>query len=268
MNHLTTKLLLSINLTIVGLSLGCASGQQEGWNFVHSLNPRNLMGKQDEVAPPQIPTRLVSTWEDTVLNRVGKKPQRGFGGRLLFFNEESDDPVRVDGQLVIYAYDEHGRADHETHPTRRYVYPAENFALHESECQLGPSYSIWLPWDELGGEQKNISLIARFEPKGGVLIAGDQTRHLLPGTRQLADGETAPPVQPVGEIQLTEFTQQSEIAAPAQGSPKPISIALSQASWQKRLVAAKKANARQDKDMSATSLKSSAPTAEQPTATR
>ena len=124
---------------------------------------------------------MVSTWADTVLHKAGEKPVRGFGGRLVFFGQESDEPVRVDGQLVVYAFDESGRELHDTQPTRKFVFPAEQFVRHESESKLGPSYSVWLPWDEVGGEQKNISLIARFEAKNGPLVMGEQTRHLLPG---------------------------------------------------------------------------------------
>jgi len=185
-----------------------------------------------------VPTRLVSTWTDTVLHRQGEQAQRGFGGRLLFFNEESDDPVRVEGQLVVYAYDDSGRAAHETHPARRFVFPATQFVRHESETTVGASYSVWLPWDAVGGEQKNISLIARFEPKAGPLVVGEQTKHLLPGVRQLASGGTAPATEPIGKIQLTRYTQESKLQAPERtaGQPAPVTtIALSRKSWEQRL---------------------------------
>ncbi|MGI9427112.1 MAG: hypothetical protein ACR2NM_00525, partial [Bythopirellula sp.] len=200
---------------LLGSATGCSLGGGENWRFTQAWDVRRAVGlKQDELAPPQIPTRLVSTWQDTVLNRPGQKSQRGFGGRLLFFNAESEDPIRVEGQLVIYAYDEQSRAAYETQPTRRFVFPAEQFTRHESECQLGASYSIWLPWDEVGGAQKNISLIARFEPKDGAVVAGNQTRHLLPGSAQLATGETKPATKPVDEIQLTAYTQTSSVEPP------------------------------------------------------
>jgi hypothetical protein len=54
--------------------------------------------------------------------------------------------------------------------------------LHMSKNDMGASYSFWLPWDEAGGPKADVSLICRFEPKGGAVITGEQTRHLLPGT--------------------------------------------------------------------------------------
>src|SRR6185436_10868974 len=89
--------------------------------------------------------------------------------------------IRVDGQLVVYAFDETTRDPYRTEPTRRYIFPAEAFAVRESDGELGTSYSVWLPWDEAGGTERKISLIARFEPKDGPVIAGEQTNHYLAG---------------------------------------------------------------------------------------
>ena len=226
-------------LLLLGAVTGCSMGKGDGWRFTKALDIRRAVGlkKDDEIAPPQVPTRLVSTWTEATLNRKGEKSQRGFGGRLLFFNEAGEDPIRVDGQLVVYAYDDTGRATHETHPTRRFVFPAEQFVRHESDTTVGASYSVWLPWDKVGGEQKNISLIARFEPNAGALVVGEQTKHLLPGVRQLATGETAPATKPVGEIELTQFTQESNLQAPVESTaPAQVtSIALSRKSWEQRL---------------------------------
>ncbi len=224
-------------LLLLGAVTGCSMGKGDGWRFTKALDIRRAFGlKKDELAPPQVPTRLVSTWTDTVLNRKGETSQRGFGGRLLFFNEETEQPVRVEGQLVVYAFEENGRAAHETHPTRRFVFPAEQFVRHESETEVGASYSVWLPWDKVGAQQKNISLIARFEPKAGPLIVGEQTKHLLPGIRSLASGKTAPAIKPIGEIQLTQFTQESKLQAPAlKQRPHVTSIALGGKSWEQRL---------------------------------
>ena len=116
-----TKTQSFVYLLLLVAVTGCSMGKGDGWRFTKALDIRRAIGlKKDELAPPQVPTRLVSTWTDTVLNRKGETSQRGFGGRLLFFNEETEKPVRVEGQLVVYAFDENSRAAHETHPTRRF----------------------------------------------------------------------------------------------------------------------------------------------------
>jgi len=193
-------------------SAGCSTGKSASGKYAKSWDIRRAIGMQtDESTPPQVPTRLISTWEDTVLSKQGQKPQRGFGGRLVFFNRESDEAIRVDGQLIVYAFDEADAELKNTQPTRRYVFPREQFARHESPSQIGPAYSVWLPWSELGGEQKNVSLIARFEPNKGPLIAGEQTKHLLPGTSPVLAKSKDEQARAKNEIQLAQYSASESV---------------------------------------------------------
>lgn len=184
---------------------GCSPFKAKYPKVAKALDVRRAMWWKEQKPDPQIPVRLVTSWTDTVLHRPGQKSQRGFGGRLSFFGRESQDPVRVEGQLVVYAYDESKGDPENVHPTRRYIFPKDQVERMESKSSLGPSYSVWLPWDEeVSGERKNISLIARFEPEGGSLLVGEQTRHLLPGT---ALENEVPSITPdTNNIQLTQHT--------------------------------------------------------------
>jgi hypothetical protein len=207
---LTTRSRLTL-VAIAALAIltasGCAS-TKKSWRYAKNGDFKRAVGlKSDKPLPPETPVRLVSTWTDTVLQKPGTTPQRGFGGKLVFFKPDSEEPVRVDGQLVIYAFDESDREPHETHPSRKYVFPRDEFVRHESESQLGPAYSVWLPWDEVGGNMKQISLIARFEPHGGPMVLGEQTKHLLPGTsRENPEMLVSPGVGKVDMAQHTERT--------------------------------------------------------------
>jgi hypothetical protein len=179
------------SLLLIGLLLattGCSMGKGDRWKFA-SWDIRRAVGLKGDKPDPETPTRLVTTWTEAVHNRTGETPKRGFGGRLAFFKSGSEDPVRVDGQLVIYAFDESGEDPYKTEPTKRYIFPADQLALYEGDSKLGPSYNIWLPWDEAGGFERKVSLIARFEPKDGPIIVGEQTRHLLSGIAKPAVGD-------------------------------------------------------------------------------
>lgn len=149
-------------------------------------------GKDDK---PSVPTKVVVVWKDAVLRRSDQSPMRGFGGRLMFYNAKSQNPIRVDGQLVVYAFDEQGRSPAEAKPDRKYVFTREQFDKHYSKSEIGHSYSVWLPWDEAGGPQKQVSLIARFTPNEGQMVASEQTSAVLPGNTmltQLGPRKTAP----------------------------------------------------------------------------
>lgn len=137
---------------------------------------------KDDEPEPEVPNRVVGMWTDTVLSKAGQVPQRGFGGRLYFYGKDANKPVLVEGELVVYAFDETGREPTDNKPTRRYVFPTDQVVLHQSESPVGPSYSFWLPWDEAGGARTEISLLCRFQPKGGPVVISEQTRHVLPGS--------------------------------------------------------------------------------------
>lgn len=178
LSRLVSCVLLSSALL---LSTGCRGPWSNDWKYSDLLSPKKMVGWGDDEPQPEVPRRVVASWTDTVLHQTGKTPQRGFGGRLIFYGEKDDKPVLVDGQLVVYAFNETNRDPTDNKPTKRYVFPPDQVARRMSMTELGPSYSFWLPWDEVGGPQTDISLIARFEPKGGALVVGEQTRHLLPG---------------------------------------------------------------------------------------
>jgi hypothetical protein len=154
----------------------------QAWTTPKMFRLDNTWPFRDKDKPREgTPVKMVGTWTDTVLTQAGQKPQRGFGGRILFYDKEDKKPILVDGQLVIYAFNEAGRDPADNKPTRRYVFPADQVPQHMSKSEMGASYSFWLPWDEAGGPKTEVSLICRFEPKGGAVVTGEQTRHILPG---------------------------------------------------------------------------------------
>jgi hypothetical protein len=184
-----------LQMVVMFALAGCSMPQAS------DFKPSKLFSLGDDDEPEKgTPVRMVGTWTDTVLTKPGQVPQRGFGGRLVFYGKKEEKPILVDGQLVVYAFDETGREVTDNRPTRRYVFPPDQIPLHMSKSEIGASYSFWLPWDEAGGPQTEVSLICRFEPKGGAVITSEQTKHVLPGTMvpagKVADGK--PPKLPEG----------------------------------------------------------------------
>lgn len=166
---------------------GFASG---GAKLTKALNPMRWGIDEDEPRSGT-PQRIVATWSDTIRQTPGKPSERGFGGRL-YFHDRANDPITVDGRLVVYAFNEQGRAPTDHKPTKRFVFPAEQLHRHMSVSEIGPSYSVWLPWGSVEGSPAEISLIARFEPlQGGGLVVSDQSKQRLPGQgTAVPDAET------------------------------------------------------------------------------
>ena len=123
---------------------------------------------------------MIAIWSPDVLAQPGSPPTRGFGGRLYFYNEKNQ-AVPVEGQLVVYGYDDELAKERNDTPQRKFAFTPEQFTKHYSESDLGASYSVWLPWDAAGGDQQNVSLVPVFTSTSGKIVMGQQAINLLPG---------------------------------------------------------------------------------------
>ncbi len=140
-----------------------------------------FVGKKDDTPVPYPdPAQMAATWSPDTLTQTGRVPTRGFGGRLFFFDEKTH-AVPVDGTLVVHGFDE--TATDEKDRVKRFEFTPEQFTGHFSQSDLGASYSVWLPWDAIGGEQKKISLVASFVTAEGKTIQSSPSVVLLPGSK-------------------------------------------------------------------------------------
>ena len=148
--------------------------------------------------PAGKPDRVTAYWNDAVATTAGQPAVRGFGGRLMFYESKSDSPVKIDGTLIVYAFDETNRDPNNCKPDCKYVFTPEQLPKHYSKTKVGHSYSVWLPWDTAGGMQKEITLIVRFEPKYGAPVIGDQFKEILPGTLPPSKADSANRLPAIG----------------------------------------------------------------------
>jgi len=127
------------------------------------------------------PTKMAVTWTPDTLVQSGRTPTRGFGGRLFFYDEKVR-AVPVEGDLTVHAFAEN--PDGSIGEVKRYHFTAEQFTRHFSQTDLGASYSIWIPWDAVGGEQMRVSLVPSFRTAKGNLVQGETALVGLPGRRR------------------------------------------------------------------------------------
>src|SRR6185295_11244836 len=79
-----------------------------------------------------------------------------------------------------------------TTPDRKYIFTAEQFAKHYSKSPLGHSYSVWIPWDEAGGLQTEISLLVRYLHEKGEVVIGEQAKQVLSGVPRAKPKDNGP----------------------------------------------------------------------------
>ena len=163
----TGRFLLCLSCLLLG-QLGCKT-----------LEVRDRWFDSDRVA--EIPSEILPIWTDTVLHQPGKAGVRGFGGRVYFYEEGKPDPVKVDGQLAVYAFDGDPKSPEMVAPLRKFVFTPDQLESHHSKSSLGNSYSVWIPWDKVGGTSETLSLVARFDGRAGGTAMSKPSRMLLPG---------------------------------------------------------------------------------------
>lgn len=137
-----------------------------------------------EEAPPKPypnPVKIASTWTADVLVQSGRTPTRGFGGRLFFFDEKTQ-AVPVEGTLTVHGFEV--AKDGNDAQIRPFKFTPEQFTKHFSQSDFGASYSVWIPWDAAGGEEKRISLVPTFQTTEGKIVQGTPATVILPGTRE------------------------------------------------------------------------------------
>ncbi|MBN2292002.1 MAG: hypothetical protein JXM70_06220 [Pirellulales bacterium] len=168
----------------LSIGVGCTSLNAPSVPEMPSLPSMPAVSKVFEKQEPVAePNSLAVVWTTAMIDKEGSRPTRGFGGMVTFYDKDKKKPVRVDGQLTIYAYENLSYEQDGSTPDRKYIFKPEQLEKHYGEGPVGPSYSIWIPWDEADGERKEIGLIMRFDSAKGKTVMGKPTHNVLTGTK-------------------------------------------------------------------------------------
>jgi len=166
----------------------------------------------------QRPVRMVVIWTPTTMTQPGKPTTRGLGGRIYFYNDV-DEAIPVEGQLMVYAYDDSARKGNASHvnsnggvdePTRKYAFTAEQFKGHFDPTDLGASYGVWVPWGPVDGPAVKVSVVPVFTSSSGNIVMAQSTRNLLKGTQPLISEEVESEGQD-GVVRVGHQTKQTEL---------------------------------------------------------
>lgn len=159
---------------------------------------------------PKTPDRILAIWTDTVRMQAGEPGVRGFGGRLFFYKDGEQHPVEVQGGATVYVFDaDHSDPDNPA-AEKKYIWSSEEFGRHMSESPLGKSYSLWIPWDIVGGEQRSLSIVTRFEADNGAVVISQPVVKLLPGRLSETPAHAESGVRQVGYIDETPLGSDTE----------------------------------------------------------
>ena len=172
-SYLST-LILAATVCTVGCA-GLGDSKLRGPDAFHGI----LSGNEPEFMTP---SSMVAIWKPSTFDKPGAASIRGFGGRF-YFHDARNEPVKVDGLLTIYGYDDadgdtSGKAD------RKFVFESSTLQQHHSDSGMGASYSFWIPWEEVGGVEKTITLIPVFKSANGEIPESKPATLRLPGKKR------------------------------------------------------------------------------------
>jgi hypothetical protein len=172
---------------------GCSqldSGQIWPWSTAKSEAPQ--------------PARMTVAWTHATETESGRQ-MRGFRGRVFFYpkdktpaagksadgqlaEKDHGTPIKVDGTLTVYAFNVLPGGKLNAASPRKFLFQPEKLKKQCAESKQGPSYTVWLPWDTVGGPPQQVSLWTRFDGiNRGAVVMSDHSAQLLPGVSQMPE---------------------------------------------------------------------------------
>jgi hypothetical protein len=151
-----------------------------GLTGCQTVNVKAPFPWEKEKDKPQ-PDKIMAVWTDAVRTESGKPAERGFGGRVFFYDDKGK-PMKVEGTVHIYVFDDDRSMDQVQTPEKKFVFPADTLELRYSKCSLGHSYNFWVPIGSVQGPNRNLSLVTKIELKSGGSVVSSVTRKILPGS--------------------------------------------------------------------------------------
>lgn len=144
-------------LTFVFLLL-CAGCQTLTYKQMQAKNP---IAKNSAKSP----VKMVDVWSSYAQTTPDGKALRGIAGRIHFYNDsKKKKSVKVDGDVTVFVFDAEQTDPAHSKPLRVYQFRSETLDKHYVfKKPLGHGYDFFLPFDELGGEEKRLCVMTRFD---------------------------------------------------------------------------------------------------------
>ena len=176
-NLMKISYLSTLVLALTVCSVGCAGLRDSGLRGTDAF--RGVLS--DDEPEFKDPRSMVAIWKPSTFEKPGSTSIRGFGGRFYFYDAQNE-PVKVEGLLTIYGYDDE-QGDTSGKASRKFVFDSSTFQQHYSESGIGASYSFWIPWEKVGGFEKTITLIPVFKSINGEIPESKPATLRLPGKK-------------------------------------------------------------------------------------
>lgn len=158
---------------------GCAGTELLNWRW------HNVPRASDD--NPVV--RILCIWEPAEGTGLDGLPTRGFAGQMFFFTAGSPIPVRVDGDVRVYLFDNYGTPDEQSKPIHQFDFIDDAWTIHLHKGTLGPSYHVFVPYVRKHPYQVSCGLRVRLKPPSGPALFSDMVHVTLPGPEPPAESQ-------------------------------------------------------------------------------
>ncbi len=103
-----TKSLIAAWLVLAGFAMsstGCQSLRDRTDSLTNATRDMLTWNRKHGLKNREKPEKILAIWSESVVYGANQEPTRGLGGRIYLFNR-SHQPVKSDGELVVYAFDD------------------------------------------------------------------------------------------------------------------------------------------------------------------
>ncbi|MDR0335790.1 MAG: hypothetical protein LBI18_01730 [Planctomycetaceae bacterium] len=172
---------------------------------VKRIQAKNPLAKNSA----KTPTKMVDVWNTYAQTTPEGKVLRGIAGRIHFYNDyKKKQAVKVDGNLTVFIFDGNEKNPAHAKPLKIYQFRSETLDKHYAfKKPLGHGYDFFLPFDEIGGEEKNLCVMTRFDDRlEDMLVLSHPVVTVLQGSKREV---------PASENAIQEFLANNSILAKA-----------------------------------------------------
>jgi len=196
------------------LVLSCVMAIGSGCSSVGALSKLPGMAKKIPEAKPNDPVvEIVGLWQPAKGKGLDDLPTRGFAGQIMFFTRGQKSPVKIDGDVRVYVFDDTGTREEQAKPVHQFDFVDGAWNGYLYDVNVGPSYYVFIPYTRDGSMQTNCTLRVRLEQKSGgtvysevanVVLSGSPREEKAPEPNRLAEAmqsvkQTASRTNPLSE---------------------------------------------------------------------
>jgi hypothetical protein len=159
------------------------------------------------------PTKIVDVWNSYAQTTSEGKVMRGMAGRVHFYGDQKDNQaIKVDGDLTVFVFNGNETDPAHTKPLKVFQFKAETLDKYYSHQKpMGHGYDLFLPIDEIGGEEQSLCIMTRFDDRlqNTYVMTPQSVNTILAGRKP-----QPPPTEPT----IREFLESRSLLAEANQS--------------------------------------------------